>query len=136
MSRGSLLLIEDSPAQALRFRLLLERAGYAVEVVGDGGQGWQRVCAALPRLVLLDIDLPTLDGFQVLARLRRGRATRMVPVIMLTNREHISHVERALALGADDYLFKDDAAQLTSAIAQILAQRAAPLRSGDGGVRP
>src|SRR5690349_12408190 len=101
MSSGRILLIEDSLAQALRFQLLLERHGYTVEVVGDGRLGWQRAYAAPPDLVLLDIDLPTLDGFQVLARLKRARATAAIPVIMLTNREHILQVERALALGAD-----------------------------------
>jgi len=127
MSQAEIMLIEDSPEQALRFRLLLERESHRVEVIADGLLGWQRVCAAAPRLVLLDIDLPTLDGFQVLARLKRGQATAGTPVIMLTNRDHVSHVERALDLGADDYLFKDDAAaQLASTVRQLIAHDRLP----------
>jgi DNA-binding response OmpR family regulator len=116
-----ILLIEDSPSQALQFQLLLQRAGYRVRVVGDGAEGWRAACQDLPRLILLDVDLPTLDGFQVLARLKRGRATAMIPIIMLTNREHVSNVEQALDLGANDYLPKPDAlTQLPGAVAQLL----------------
>jgi DNA-binding response OmpR family regulator len=103
-----ILLIEDSPSQALQFRLVLQRAGYRVRVVVDGAEGWYVACTDLPKLILLDIDLPTLDGFQILARLKRDRVTTAIPVLMLTNREHISNVERAISLGVDDYLFKDD----------------------------
>ena len=117
----SILLIEDSPSQALRFRLMLERAGYHVEVVGDGGEGWRAACAHPPQLVLLDIDLPTLDGFQVLARLKRARQTATIPVVMLTHRDHVASVQRALDLGADDYLFKDDAPyELCTIVSQVL----------------
>jgi DNA-binding response OmpR family regulator len=116
-----ILLIEDSPSQALQFRLVLQRAGYRVRVVADGAEGWRAACADQPRLILLDIDLPTLDGFQILRRLKRDRATLAIPILMLTNREHISNVERAIALGADDYLFKDDAvSQLVLSVPQLL----------------
>jgi DNA-binding response OmpR family regulator len=103
-----ILLIEDSTTQALGFQLLLERQGYSVIVVADGAAGWRAACAAPPRLVLLDIDLPSLDGFQVLSRLKRDRRTASIPVIMLTHRDNVNSVERAISLGADDYLFKDD----------------------------
>jgi DNA-binding response OmpR family regulator len=116
-----ILLIEDSPSQALQYQLVLQRAGYRVRVVVDGAEGWRVACADLPRLILLDVDLPTLDGFQVLSRLKRGRTTAIIPIIMLTNREHISNVLQALDLGADDYLPKPDAlSQLPSVVAQLL----------------
>jgi DNA-binding response OmpR family regulator len=116
-----ILLIEDSPSQALQFQLILQRAAYTVRVVADGGDGWRAAYADRPRLILLDIDLPTLDGFQILARLKRDRATAAIPIIMLTNREHISNVERAITLGADSYLFKDDAVTLlVTSIADLL----------------
>ena len=117
-----ILLIEDSPTQALQFQLVLQRAGYRVRVVADGAEGWRVACDDLPRLILLDVDLPTLDGFQVLGRLKRGRTTAQIPIIMLTHREHVSNVLQAIDLGADDYLPKPDAlAQLESAVAQLLA---------------
>jgi DNA-binding response OmpR family regulator len=116
-----ILLIEDSPTQALRFQLLLQRAGYRVHIIADGAEGWRVACDDLPRLILLDVDLPTMDGFQVLARLKRGRATANIPIIMLTNREHVSNVIQALDMGADNYLPKPDALeQLQSAVEELL----------------
>lgn len=116
-----ILLIEDSTTQALRFQLMLERAGYSVAVVADGIAGWRAVCAAAPRLVLLDIDLPSLDGFQVLARLKRDQRTAGIPVVMLTHRDTAGNVQRALELGADDYLYKDDVdAELCAVVAQTI----------------
>lgn len=104
-----ILLIEDSPSQALQLRLLLQQvAGYTVQVVSDGVEGWRQACAEHPALILLDINLPSLDGFQILSRLKRNRQTIHIPVIMLTTSDSVSDVERAIALGANDYLFKDD----------------------------
>ncbi len=119
MTTPDILLIEDSPSQALQFRLMLEQAGYHVQVAATGIEGWRAASVLQPRMILLDIDLPGLDGFQVLSRLKRDRATRHIPVVMLTHREHVSSVQRAIDLGADDYLFKDDAA---SALLPVVEQ--------------
>lgn len=122
-----ILLIEDSPSQAVCFQLMLQRAGYSVEVVADGAIGWRRACARPPRAILLDIDLPGLDGFQVLSRLKRGRHTAHIPVVMLTHRDNVTSVQRAIDLGADDYLFKDDAPyELCSTVAQALDNAVQP----------
>ena len=118
-----ILLIEDSPSQALQLQLLLQRAGYRVSVISDGAAGWHAACVQLPKLILLDVELPTLDGFQVLSRLKRGRATAAIPVIMLTNRDHISTVERAIELGVDDYLPKQDAEQQLCALVRQLLHK-------------
>lgn len=119
---SDILLIEDSIAQAISFQLMLEREGYSVAVVADGAAGWRAVCSEHPRLVLLDIDLPSLDGYQVLSRLKRDRRTAGIPVVMLTHRDNITSVERALSLGANDYLFKDDAPyELCATVAQAIS---------------
>ncbi|MFL5803251.1 MAG: PleD family two-component system response regulator [Roseiflexaceae bacterium] len=114
------MLIEDSPSQALQLRLLLERSGYRVVVVGDGAAGWRAAVDHPPRLILLDVELPTLNGFQILLRLKRDRVTAAIPVVMLTSTEHISAVLRALNLGAADYLPKPDAAQQLCAVVEQL----------------
>ena len=119
--RLDILLIEDSSSQALQLQLILQRAGYRVVVAADGVVGWQVACDLQPRLILLDVELPSLDGFQVLSRLKRGRATGNIPVIMLTNRDHISSVERAIELGVDDYLPKQDMQeQLCAVVRQFI----------------
>lgn len=118
---SDILLIEDSPTQALRFRLMLERAGYQVAIAVDGAAGWRQACARPPRVILLDIDLPSLDGFQILDRLKRDRRTAAIPVVMLTHRDNVASVQRAIDLRASDYLFKDDAPyELCATVAQAL----------------
>lgn len=116
-----ILLIEDSPSQVVLFRGILERANYQVRIANDGATGWYMACLRPPKLILLDVELPTLDGFQVLDLLKHNQLTSKIPVIMLTRYEHISDVERALNLGADDYLPKNDAMlQLCSAVEQLI----------------
>ncbi len=105
-----ILLIEDSPSQALQLKLYIQRyTGYEVQIAHDGAKGWKWACTVpSPRLIFLDVNLPVFNGFQVLSRLKRNRATAHIPVIMMTTSDTICDVERALSLGADDYLFKND----------------------------
>ena len=128
----TILLVEDSYSQALRVQLLLQREGYQVRIASDGAEGWRQACEQSFDLILLDVNLPTLDGFQVLTRLKFGRSTRMIPVIMLARSNVRGTIERALQLGAIDYLCKDeclDADQetgsLQAAISKVLPQRRA-----------
>jgi len=114
-----ILIIEDSSSQALRLRLLLERAGYRVQIAADGAAGLQQAAAQRPGLVLLDINLPGMDGFEVLAALKNTSATCHISVVMLTADDAIDDVERAIELGADGYLFKDDCLFQASGLNQI-----------------
>ena len=119
-----ILLIEDSLSQARYFQLLLARAGYAVQIAADGLTGWQQAHTCPPRLILLDVELPVYDGFALLSRFKRDPVTTGIPVVMLTHREHISHVQWAIDLGASDYVFKDDASrQLCAVVQQLLPPR-------------
>jgi DNA-binding response OmpR family regulator len=109
MSTNSyILLIEDSPSQGLQLQLLLQRAGFDVHIETDGVRGWRAAHTTHPHLILLDVNLPTLDGFQVLKRLKRDRSTAGIPVIVLSTSNHVSDVERAISLGIDDYWVKGD----------------------------
>jgi len=85
----------------------LERAGYAVQRVGDGPAGLQRLEGdPLPDLVLLDVMLPKMDGFEVLRRIRAGARTRRLPVIMVTSFSRDKDAARGRELGANDYIVK------------------------------
>jgi DNA-binding response OmpR family regulator len=102
-----ILLVEDDPDIALSLRTKLEReGGYDVEVVADGPSGLARATEAPPELVVLDVNLPGMDGFEVCRRLRKAPATAAVPVIMLTARIGEDDRVRGLDLGADDYITK------------------------------
>jgi|RhiMethySRZTD1v2_1073278.scaffolds.fasta_scaffold16308_7 DNA-binding response OmpR family regulator len=102
-----ILLVEDDADIALSLRNKLEReGGYEVEVVGDGATGLARAAEQPPELVVLDVNLPGMDGFEVCRRLRKAPATAAVPVIMLTARIGEDDRVRGLDLGADDYITK------------------------------
>jgi DNA-binding response OmpR family regulator len=102
-----ILLVEDDADIALSLRNKLERdGGYEVEVVADGPTGLKRASEEPPELVVLDVNLPGLDGFEVCRRLRKVPATAAIPVIMLTARIGEDDRVRGLELGADDYITK------------------------------
>lgn len=86
---------------------LAEKERFDVETIVDGRQAVERIDAGnAADLVLLDVMLPYLDGFELLARLRANPAWMQVPVIILTSRTREHDAVRALGLGADDYLTK------------------------------
>lgn len=100
----NILIIEDDFPIAHVLRQGLERAGYEVEVARDGRSGLVRALETLPDLVLLDVMLPGIDGWEVLRRLREARAP--VSVLMLTARDTPDERAAGLEEGADDYLVK------------------------------
>lgn len=101
------LVVEDSPTQAAQIKQTLEAVGLDVLVVSDGPDAIREAMAQPPQLVVLDINLPSMDGYQVCRRLKRNPSTKDIPVIMLT--EHASPKETMTGLqsGADDYIPKD-----------------------------
>jgi DNA-binding response OmpR family regulator len=102
-----ILVIEDDPDIALSLRLTLEREGeFSVEDAADGPGGLKRALDRPPDLVLLDVNLPGMDGFEVCRHLRKDPATAGTPVIMLTARIGEADRVAGLDLGADDYITK------------------------------
>jgi DNA-binding response OmpR family regulator len=103
IDRALLLVIEDDEDVAELLRLIAERAGFTVAVAPDGAEGLRQFFARRPALVLLDVDLPELDGWQVLDRIRE---LSDVPVMMLTASSGQPEKVRGLQHGADDYVTK------------------------------
>jgi two-component system copper resistance phosphate regulon response regulator CusR len=99
-----ILLVEDEPRIAAFVSRGLESAGYTTVIVDDGAEGLERAVAADIDLVLLDVGLPTMDGFEVLRRLRARGSN--VPVIMLTARSSTRDTVEGLDAGANDYVSK------------------------------
>ena len=126
-SKGTVLIVEDEESIADLVRLYLEREGYRVEWRGDGRSGLAAVSATRPRLVVLDLMLPGMDGFEVLKALRDGGGR--LPVIVVTAREEEADRVLGLELGADDYVTKP------FSIRELLARVRAILRRSDGSKR-
>ncbi len=125
------LIIEDSRTQARQLGDLLTRAGYTVRVAHDGEAGLAACAEAVPAVVLCDIVMPGIDGFEVCRRLRADGRTRDVPVMLLTSLADPADVMRALAAGADNFVTKPyDADQLLARVRRLLS----PARAGDMAV--
>jgi DNA-binding response OmpR family regulator len=102
-----ILIVEDDPDIALSLRLKLERdAGYRVESTESGPDGLRAALSHPPDLILLDVNLPGMDGFEICRRLRAEAATAGVPIIMLTARIDEADRVAGLEFGADDYITK------------------------------
>jgi len=100
------LIVEDEENILLSLEFLLTQEGFTVTTAGDGAAALQAVRKQIPDLVLLDVMLPLIDGFEVCRRMRADAALRNTRIIMVTARGRESEVERGLALGADAYLTK------------------------------
>ena len=119
MSGEKLLIVEDEAhlAEVIADNLVLE--GYEVEVIGDGAKALERIRAAPPQLVLLDVMLPGMDGFSVCDTLRREGVD--VPILFLTARSGLDDRLRGLELGGDDFLGKPfDLRELMARVRAIL----------------
>jgi CheY-like chemotaxis protein len=102
-----LLIVEDDVHMAYLLGYLAERERFAVETIADGRKAAERIdTGPAVDLVLLDVMLPYMDGFELLARIRANPAWQGVPVIILTSKTREHDAVRALSLGADDYLTK------------------------------
>jgi len=101
-----ILIVEDERNIALSLEFLMKQAGHAVRSVGDGQAALDAVAELVPDLILLDVNLPKLDGYTVCSTLRADEKTRQVRVLMLTARGREIEREKGMAAGADDYLTK------------------------------
>ena len=102
----TVLVIEDEEDIAELVAFNLKRAGYHVEIAQDGVKGLSAARSILPDLIVLDLMMPGMDGISLFKELKRGPATRAIPVIMLTARGQTEDRIRGLEVGADDYMTK------------------------------
>lgn len=119
-ARLHVLVIDDDPDIRTLLRELLGRAGYTVDEAPDGRTGLRTLHATRPALVILDVSMPELDGYQTLERIRD---LSKVPVLMLTARTHELEKVRGLSAGADDYVAKPFGRQELLARVQALLRR-------------
>jgi len=103
-----ILLVEDSPTQALKTKQVLEGKGYRVLVAADGSEGVSKAAEEQPDLVVLDVYLPKLSGFEVCKLLKSNLQLRGIPIIMFSNENKLKNMVTAYEMGADYYVVKSD----------------------------
>jgi two-component system cell cycle response regulator DivK len=100
---ATLLIVEDNEMNRDMLTRRLERRGYTVIAAVDGAQGLEAAAAKLPTLILMDMSLPVIDGWEATRRLKSEEATRAIPIIALTAHAMSDDRDKALAAGCDDY---------------------------------
>lgn len=125
-STSSILVIEDDPIQRLAVVGILQRVGYRVLWAVDGEQGLEMARQSRPDLIVCDVVMPGMNGYQLVTALRQEAGLAEVPVIMLTTLVERAQVRVGMTSGADDYLAKPlNAAELREAVAALLTRRKA-----------
>ena len=124
-----ILLVEDNEMNRDMLSRRLEKRGYAIVVAADGLQALRMARAEMPDLILMDLSLPEMDGWEVARRLRADASTACIPIMALTAHAMAGDREKALEAGCNDYDIKPvDLPRLQEKIQTLLERRAG--RSG------
>jgi DNA-binding response OmpR family regulator len=108
MNKKKILIIEDDSVMQNALQEYLSGEGFEIACAVDGEMGERMAKSEKPDLVLLDIVIPKKDGYEVLAEIKKNEETKDIPVILLTNLGSIEDIEKALNMGATNYLVKAD----------------------------
>jgi DNA-binding response OmpR family regulator len=127
---SNVLVVEDEPSIASFVSLYLKNAGYTVRTAGTGGAALNAVASEMPSLILLDLNLPDMDGVEICRRIRK---TSDVPILMLTARDEDVDTIIGLEVGADDYLTKPfNPRELVARVKAVLRRTSGERRRDEG----
>ncbi len=117
----TVLIVDDEPSLIVALQFLLEENGFETRVAFSGEEALESIAAHRPDLVLLDIMLPAVDGFEVCRRIRENPETRDIRIVLLSALGGQAHITRGMDLGADAYITKPFSnAELLSRIRELL----------------
>jgi len=101
-----ILIVDDEPNIVLALEMLMKREGYEIRTVGDGERAVEAAEVFRPDLILLDVMMPRMDGYEVCQRIRADPSLKDISIVMLTAKGRAVEREKGLALGADLYITK------------------------------
>lgn len=134
MPKESVLVVDDEEDILELVQYNLEKSGFQVTTAENGAEAVERARALLPDLVVLDLMLPGLDGFEVCSLLKNDTKTRHIPIVMLTAKGGESDVVRGLEQGADDYVSKPFSPKVLVARIKAVLRRKGRDKADDQGV--
>ncbi len=107
MSKRKILVVDDSSLVAEAVKAKLEANNYEVQLAYSGEEALEQIDREIPDLMILDVYMPGIDGFEVCKRLRERKETQSLPIVMLSSRGNIKEKLAGFRVGADDYLVKE-----------------------------
>jgi CheY-like chemotaxis protein len=121
--RRKILLVDDSKTILTLERMILQRGNYELLTAKDGREAVAKALALLPDLILLDVMMPNMNGFEALRELRRFGETRAIPVLMVTTKGEEESMETAFSSGCNDYIMKPiDSLELLTKVRSFLPE--------------
>ena len=105
-TKGRILVVDDSPTEIVVFKKILEKQGYQILVAKDGQEGVEMAKQELPDLILMDVVMPVLNGFQATRQLKNHEPTSKIPVIMVTTKDQQTDINWGMRQGATEYMVK------------------------------
>jgi PleD family two-component response regulator len=124
MNRKKILLVDDSKVASMTEEMILKKTGrFEFRVASDGEEAVQQALAECPDLILMDVVMPKMNGFEACRELRRHEATESVPIIMVTTRGEAESIEAGFQAGCNDYVSKPiDGVELLEKIEKLIGK--------------
>ncbi|MFT5008178.1 MAG: CheY-like chemotaxis protein [Granulosicoccus sp.] len=121
--RQTILVVDDSLSQRNALKLLLVDSGFDVQTATDGIDALEKVRLELPAVMLVDMEMPRMNGLELTQAIKSQSATSHIPIVMITSRSQIKHRQQAKAAGVDDYLTKPfNENEVVDTVLALLAQ--------------
>jgi twitching motility two-component system response regulator PilH len=127
-----ILIVDDSPSQLMGIRRIVEKLGHEALTAEDGAAGVEAAKRELPDLILMDVVMPNLNGFQATRSITREPTTKHIPIVLVTTKDQDTDRVWGMRQGAKAYITKPfSETELADMIQQMLGEPAAPAVSGD-----
>lgn len=134
MASGHILLVDDEPGIREAVQAYLEESGFTIQVAANAEEGWEKLQQFTPDLVVSDVMMPRVDGYQFLAQMRGDDRFKALPVVFLTAKGMTSDRIQGYNAGVDRYLSKPfDPDELVAVVTNLIERKAATMQSVQGG---
>ena len=123
MAQRKILLVDDSETILMMEQMILQKESYEIVMARDGEEGIAKAVKTKPDLILMDVVMPIMNGFEAVKRLRQREETKFVPIVMVTTQAEIESMEAGYVSGCNDYVVKPiDRLELLTKVKNLLSE--------------
>ena len=123
MAQRKILLVDDSETILMMEQMILQKESYEIVMARDGQEGIAKAVETKPDLILMDVVMPKMNGFEAIKRLRQREETKSVPIVMVTTQAEMESMEAGYVSGCNDYVVKPiDRLELLAKVKNLLSE--------------